>query len=284
MKGFDNIGNTCYLNAGLQLLIQNKDLCNIVSTFKDKSNILKIVSKLIEEYYNDKNCSINPIEIKKLVTNRNKIFNGFQQQDSSEFIIFFLDLLNSEINKIIPNKNLLDKIYELQITTSTKCKVLECLTVSTNNELSTMLMLEVNSECDTLDDCYRISKQKIKLEGDEKYYCEKCKKKRVASQKKEITKWPKNLIIFLRRFNQNGSRMSKFSQEIKVPIEWRHDYKLKGVVYHSGSLHGGHYVYAGLDKLENGKWRLFNDSSVSELSNNALANIVNNGYIYYFTK
>ena len=284
MKGFDNIGNTCYLNAGLQLLIQNRDLCNIVLSFKDKSNILKIIAKLIEEYYNDKNCSINPIEIKKLVTSRNRIFNGFQQQDSSEFIIFFLDLLNSEINKIIPNKNLLDKIYELQITTSTKCKVLECLTVSTNNELSTMLMLEVNSECNTLDDCYRISKQKIKLEGDDKYYCEKCKKKRIASQKKEITKWPKNLIIFLRRFNQTGSRMSKFSQEIKVPIEWRHDYKLKGVVYHSGSLHGGHYVYAGLDIIKNGKWRLFNDSSVSELSNNALANIVNNGYIYYFTK
>lgn len=284
MKGFDNIGNTCYLNAGLQLLIQNRDLCNIVLSFRDKSNILKIVAKLIEEYYNDKNCSINPIEIKKLVTSRNRIFNGFQQQDSSEFIIFFLDLLNSEINKIIPNKNLLDKIYELQITTSTKCKVLECLTVSTNNELSTMLMLEVSSECNTLDDCYRISKQKIKLEGDDKYYCEKCKKKRIASQKKEITKWPKNLIIFLRRFNQTGSRMSKFSQEIKVPIEWRHDYKLKGVVYHSGSLHGGHYVYAGLDIIQNGKWRLFNDSSVSELSNNALANIVNNGYIYYFTK
>jgi len=284
MKGFDNIGNTCYLNAGLQLLIQNRDLCNIVLSFKDKSNILKIVAKLIEEYYNDKNCSINPIEIKKLVTSRNRIFNGFQQQDSSEFIIFFLDLLNSEINKIIPNKNLLDKIYELQITTSTKCKVLECLTVSTNNELSTMLMLEVSSECNTLDDCYRISKQKIKLEGDDKYYCEKCKKKRIASQKKEISKWPKNLIIFLRRFNQTGSRMSKFSQEIKVPIEWRHDYKLKGVVYHSGSLHGGHYVYAGLDIIQNGKWRLFNDSSVSELSNNALANIVNNGYIYYFTK
>ena len=284
MKGFDNIGNTCYLNAGLQLLIQNRDLCNIILAFKDRSNLLKIVANLIEEYYNDKNCSINPIEIKKLITNRNKIFNGFQQQDSSEFIIFFLDLLNSEINKIIPNKNLLDKIYELQITTSTKCKVLECLTVSTNNELSTMLMLEVNSECNTLDDCYRISKQKIKLEGDDKYYCEKCKKKRIASQKKEITKWPKNLIIFLRRFNQTGSRMSKFSQEIKVPIEWRHDYKLKGVVYHSGSLHGGHYVYAGLDIIQNGKWRLFNDSSVSELSNNALANIVNNGYIYYFTK
>ena len=166
MKGFDNIGNTCYLNAGLQLLIQNRDLCNIILAFKDRSNLLKIVANLIEEYYNDKNCSINPIEIKKLITNKNKIFNGFQQQDSSEFIIFFLDLLNSEINKIIPNKNLLDKIYEIQITTSTKCKVLECLTVSTNNELSTMLMLEVNSECNTLDDCYRISKQEIKLEGD----------------------------------------------------------------------------------------------------------------------
>ena len=50
------------------------------------------------------------------------------------------------------------------------------------------------------------------------------------------------------------------------------------MVFHSGNLYGGHYVYAG---NVNDKWYLFDDSSISELNNNALARIVNNGYIYY---
>ena len=176
---------------------------------------------------------------------------------------------------------MVDKIFELEITTATKCKVLSCLNISNNIEKSTMLMLNVNSECSTLDDCYNFSKQRVKLDGEEKYYCEKCEKKRIASQRKEITRWPKNLIVWLRRYQQVGQRLSKYAQAIQVPVVWRNSYKLKGVVFHSGSLYGGHYVYAG---ERDGQWYLFNDSSISKLEHNALVNIVNNGYIYYYDR
>ncbi len=281
MKGFNNLGNTCYLNSGLQMLVQNLDLCNIIRAFKDKSPILGQLADFINEYHNDSNNSISPKLIKKIASNRNSIFMGYQQQDSSEFIVFLLDFINNEINKVCNTKNLVDKIFEIEITTATKCKVLSCLTISKNIEKSTMLMLNVNSECSTLDDCYNFSKQRVKLEGDEKYYCEKCEKKRIASQRKEITKWPKNLIVWLRRYQHIGRRLSKYTQPIQVPVQWRNNYKLKGVVFHSGSLYGGHYVYAG---LQDGKWYLFNDSSVSELEHSALVNIVNNGYIYYYDR
>jgi len=281
MKGFNNLGNTCYLNSGLQMLIQNKDLCNIILSLQDKSEVLNQLSNFIKDYHNNSEGTISPTFIKELVSERNSMFMGFQQQDSSEFIVFFLDFLNNEINKVLTNKNLLDKLFEIHITTFTKCKVLSCLTISNSIEKSTMLMLDVNNDCNSLDDCYKLSKEKIKLDGDDKYYCDKCKKKRVASQRKEITEWPTNLIVWLRRYQQDGMKFSKYSQEIMAPIQWRHDYKLKGVVFHSGNLYGGHYVYAG---LVDEKWYLFNDSSVSELSHNSLANIVNNGYIYYYTK
>jgi len=282
MKGFNNIGNTCYLNSGLQMLVHNKDFCNLIISLSDKSAILDQVAAFIKEYHDGAGGVITPSIIKKLVAERNSMFSGSQQQDSSEFIIFFLDYLNIEINKVLPdNRNVLDKIFEIHMTTSTKCKVLSCLTVSNVIEKPTLLMLNVNDECTSLDECYALSKQKVKLDGEEKYFCEKCDKKRIASQRKEITHWPNNLIVWLRRFQQNGRRFSKYSQEIMIPITWRQNYKLTGVVYHTGNLFGGHYVYAG---MVNNKWYLFNDTSVSELGKNELAQIVNNGYIYYYTK
>mgnify|MGYP001446571399 CR=1 FL=1 len=281
MKGFINLGNTCYLNSGLQMIIQNQDLCNIVTALKSKSEMLSKFSDFIEEYYNGQSKPLKPKFIKNLVSEKNSIFSGFNQQDSSEFIVFLLELLNTEINKYTENKNIIDKIFEIEITTSTKCKVLSCLNVSENKQNSTILILDVNEECNNLDDCYNLSKSKIKLDGDEKYFCEKCKKKRIASQRKDITKWPKNLIVWIRRYQQKGTKLSKFSQEILVPVEWRSNYHLKGIVFHSGSLYGGHYIYAG---KVNDKWYLFNDATVSELSNRELINLINYGYIYYYTK
>ena len=40
MKGLVNIGNTCYLNAGLQMLLQNNDFCLLIIKYSSESEIL----------------------------------------------------------------------------------------------------------------------------------------------------------------------------------------------------------------------------------------------------
>ena len=51
MKGFINLGNTCYLNAGLQMIIQNKDLCNLILQNSQHSEILKKIEFFILNLY-----------------------------------------------------------------------------------------------------------------------------------------------------------------------------------------------------------------------------------------
>ena len=94
MKGFNNLGNTCYLNSGLQMLIQNENLCNMIKAFRNKSQVLGKFSEFIDEYHNGSPNSISPHLIKQIASNRNSIFMGFQQQDSSEFIVFLLYFVN----------------------------------------------------------------------------------------------------------------------------------------------------------------------------------------------
>ena len=154
LKGFNNIGNTCYLNSGLQLIIQNKDICNIIYQNKDNSNILKKLTQFINDYYTSNLNSITPNYIKQLINNKNSIFHGNTQNDAGEFLIYFLDIINTEIN---------NNIFEIKINITIKCKLSSCLNISSHIETNNFLILDINDNTNTLDDCYRDYKKRVKL-------------------------------------------------------------------------------------------------------------------------
>jgi ubiquitin C-terminal hydrolase len=137
MKGLQNIGNNCYINASLQLLIQNKDLCFLLISYSNKSdsNILKIIANFISMYHNDTIKVVNPIEIKKIVEMRNNIFVGNNQHDSIEFFIYLLDIIDTEIKKINNNSKGVYSIFNTELNTSTKCKYLKCLNINNKKKI-----------------------------------------------------------------------------------------------------------------------------------------------------
>ena len=283
MKGFTNIGNTCYLNSGLQMLIQNKELCALILKYSSNSPTLQKIGEFIMEYYTPDNNPIVPVEIKKIVEEKQDIFVGYGQQDSTEFIIFLLDTIDEEIKKIDPTSKGIEPIFGINFNVKIKCKLRTCLQVYNRTETSNFLLLDINSKCESLDDAYRIYKGSDKLESDNKYFCEKCNDKRIASKRSEIGEWPQYLFVWLKRFSQEGRRITKNIQPINIDIEWRHGNSLQGAVIHSGSLNGGHYVYVG--KQDNNKWYLFNDSSVSEISSDEqLKSLLLNAYWLWYKK
>ena len=270
MSGLRNLGNTCYMNSAIQLLMNMEIFKSIVYKYKNSHESINTLYRFIEHY--KENPIANPCDVKKLVGNRKCMFGGFGQQDSHEFLIFLFDI----IDEIIKDKG--DDLYKnlgLVFNIGYKCKITNCLYESTHKERELFLNLDMS---DSLDTSYRNYKQIEKLVDDNLYFCEKCNKKR-PGRKQIITEvWPHNLIIVLKRFNNN---MIKNNNSIEIPNEWRHGYILKGGIVHSGSLNGGHYVYFG---NRNNSWYLYNDSSVSVLNENEFNNYKKKAYILHYEK
>jgi ubiquitin C-terminal hydrolase len=262
-KGFNNIGNTCYLNAGLQMIIQNKDLCYNILSSNLNNKFIKNLKEFIIEYYNNETESVlTPRFIKHKVSELNSNFIGFAQNDSSEFIIYFLDTINNLVS--------IESLYQMKSLVSIKCKLLDCLHISAHLENINYLILDIN-ESNNLDDCYKKYKSKITMYD---YKCDYCKEYTKISKRLKIISKPTHLIIILKRFNDE---YTKNNNEINIPLIWRHNYILSGFIYHSGSPSGGHYIYIG---NHNNNWLLFNDSSVTSIEN--IDKYKNLGYIYYY--
>lgn len=282
MIGFKNIGNTCYLNSGLQMIVQNNDLCKMISSYSSRSNILNKINDLIIKYYSGTVNVIDPREIKKIVEKKQEMFEGYGQHDSTEFVIFLLNTIDDEIKNIDKESTGIKSLFGIESNVRIKCKLMDCLKVYNKKEIDNFLILDIDSTHNSLEDAYRSYKSSVKLDSDNKYFCENCQSKRIASKRHTVETWPTHLFVWLKRFKQTNKRITKNNQQLDIPFDWRHKNKLQGAIIHSGDLNGGHYVYIG---KQNNQWYLFNDSSVSEIKNEQdVKTILSNAYWLYYKK
>lgn len=285
MKGFRNIGNTCYLNSGLQMIVQNRDLCALIIKYSSNSEILKKLGDFIMLYYSTEQTNpIVPIEIKKIVQEKQEIFCGWGQQDSTEFVIYLLDIIDSELKKHNPESKGIESIYSIGINVRIKCKLRSCLGIKNIKEKNNFLILDIHSTDKSLEDAYHNFKAGDKLDSDNKYACDSCKNKTVASKRSTIDSWPRHLCIWLKRFGQEGKHFVKNSQPLDIPLEWRHDMFLSGAIIHYGNLNSGHYVYVGKN-FKDGKFYLFDDSNVRLIETDIeLKKLLSNSYWLAYEK
>ena len=179
--------------------------------------------------------------------------------------------------------------------TSSKIKCESCDYTSNKIESFYDLSLEVkgfNNLNDSLK--YLIKEEKI-----EKFKCDNCKKEVNIRKTMTLSKLPNTLFFHLKRFTYKNENVKIFTEfnfpheinlkkfctetyqeetdEIYEKIDDYYKFVLKGVVQHSGSAKGGHYIsFIDVNRdgkgntlninndLKNKKWIQFNDSIVSE--------------------
>ena len=132
-----------------------------------------------------------------------------------------------------------------------------------------------------LSDCLKLFCEKEILNKDNLWFCNKCKKHRIAKKQIRLYKLPIYLIIQLKKFKNNIGFFSSSNEKKEVYIKYPIDnldlsqymeniegnkakYDLYGVIQHHGEISHGHYT--SICKI-NDKWYLFNDEKYFLINN-----------------
>jgi ubiquitin carboxyl-terminal hydrolase 36/42 len=309
--GLNNHGNTCFFNSALQNILRCSVFINIISNLNVDHELIKIFKKLIDDYKENSNGSISPIELVKYYSKINTDYSIGSQDDAEEAVTLLIGKVDDIINTEIKNGNLqnvtikgdikLDKIinylFGVTIVTSTKC--MKCSNVSNRSETEFKIKIgmdnNISNNLETLIDNYSNVEE---MTGDNQYDCSKCKSKVDALKMDKIVKTPKYLHVQLKRFMKNDrrGRISKIDSNVDIPSTLNilgNKYNLRGSILHMGSYHGGHYVYLynkdKMDKKTNmaNKTSEFNDWKYLDdgrISNRNVTNDIKQGYLYLYVK
>tara|TARA_B110000208_G_scaffold13907_1_gene16937 strand:- start:510 stop:1376 length:867 start_codon:yes stop_codon:yes gene_type:complete len=282
LTGLQNLGNTCYLNSALQLLFKCEILNDIfIKTDIKDNNILKGYTQTIKDYYNNEVNTLGPVIIYKIIGKFYSQFRGFDQNDSHEFIICLIELIEKTFNdydKTINISKHLEELFDCKIKSEILClKTKQNFYTDTNEKF--LLLPIPNKNKISLDDCLKMYQQVELLNDDNKYFNDKINEYVDAKKKYVITNYPRYLFIVLKRFN---NLLNKISKNIDIPINYilnNSEYCLKGFIIQSGSLLGGHYIsYINI----NNNWKCCNDDNITNIDN--INEYIKQSYILLYIK
>lgn len=325
-----NIGNTCFMNSVIQCLSHTRELTNYLrkeptserGTSKDHK-ILAEYTKLIKDMWSGNTKSVNPSELKYAFSSKHRMYSGSAQQDAQEFLRFFIDSLHSGLNACVkrepmpkeiedddlPNRvkssmmwdwysrvenSVIKDLFVGMLRSTLRCSACNNASVTFDPFWDLSLPLPSTNSRGKLLDCMDEFVREEVMDGLDQVYCSKCKARRKCTKSMAIERFPKYLVIHLKRFSE--TRWSKLTNVIEFPTGERElnlqqyasedhqgpvNYSLYGISNHMGSTAGGHYIAVCKHPVSK-EWNEFNDNFVSDASERSL--VTSSAYVLFYER
>ncbi|WWD22738.1 hypothetical protein CI109_107231 [Kwoniella shandongensis] len=275
--GLVNPSMACYANATLQVLLHTPPVLRIALAH-DETNcgqkrnkgfcMLCILRGMATDSHWAGRKAYQPTDIHRNLKHLKKGFSKNRQEDTHEFFRFVTDALQATAlygkPKDLPEKlkhtSWVYRVWGGKVRSRVVCS--RCNKPSDTFDDFLDLSLDVNRQGKkSISGMMTGFTREDKLEGDNKYHCDNCKAKAVATKSFKIERAPPILTLHLKRFSVNynsysgRARADKFNQFIEFgeyldiapymvnPKVGGTKYRLFGVTCHRGvELRFGHYT------------------------------------------
>ena len=291
---YDLVNGVCNNNDGSisDTSISNINFLNPKSSINKYKNKEKII----------KNNSFSPKNFKSILGYYNSQFKDFKANDSKDLLLYLLQTMHEELNYFgdnspirLPQPNQSNRestfIYFMSLYNSQNFSIISknfygtyeiittchlCYTTIYNFQkfefISFGMFKYKNKNFDIIDG-FKDNEEPQVLKGNNRFYCNKCKKLIEASLSCKIIQPPNKLILNIdygknkkyQPSNINFDDIIDITKYVNFNFGTRIKYEITGICTHLGSSGKfGHYITFCKNK-ENKKWYSFNDSSCNEI-------------------
>ncbi|XP_059483511.1 ubiquitin carboxyl-terminal hydrolase 2-like isoform X5 [Neocloeon triangulifer] len=294
-----------------------------------KGALIKAFGSLLQELWKGDSDErvVNTSAFKSQVQRFAPRFMGYAQQDAQEFLRYLLEGLHEDVNRVTTrpkpilteiDDSLSDsqkameawkrylrrddsKIVDIfvgQLKSTLRCTVCGHCSVTFDPfwDLSLPIPSSERHGQVRLSQCFDLFTKEEVLDGDEKPTCSRCQTRQKCTKSFSIHKFPRILVLHLKRFSPMERFRGKLSCTVDFPLQsldlsayasaskgnslgQTTAYNLYGVANHSGTTYSGHYV-AACKHPYSGAWHEYNDSRVSSTS--ARSVVSSEAYVLFY--
>ncbi|XP_044054312.1 uncharacterized protein LOC122877144 isoform X2 [Siniperca chuatsi] len=244
VRGLDNSGNSCYLNAVLQCLCSTVPLVEHLLNHdtrkelaRSKCRVAEVFVRLLEEMWLGRSSSCAPVEARSVLCSILPQFNNYSQQDAQELLLFLLNALHDDLKKVAKrqmrssmqqqrqdqNRNcataagestIVSHVFEGQLSYMTLC--MHCDHQAHSTQTFTVLSLPIPTDiikC-SIQDCLSLFFKQTTLSGGEQMLCSVCGLRRETAVLTCMDKPPEILMLHLKRFGCKGKNQVKLRTNV----------------------------------------------------------------------